>query len=84
MEIQVTADHIKHGLRGSCLSDPVALALTDAGFGGVYVGFGKIKAASYKMLKQYYEWPTPDAAMDFLFKFDNEEICQPFSFILEV
>ena len=80
MKIQVTKDHIERGLRGSCTSDPIALAMTDAGCIKPWVGPGQIK-----WLDLYGFWriaPTPRKVLEFALKFDNQDPTEPFEFEL--
>lgn len=77
MEIKVTADNIKHGLRGSCTSDPVALALTEAGFIRPYVGPSWIHVDGRNGRTTRQRAATPAAVLDFLERFDNGRDCAP-------
>ena len=81
MKIQVTQQHIDSGVRGSCTSDPIALALREAGFPNVWVGVHYIdlegRAGGDAGIRM------PDEAYEFLKLFDNGLPCEPFEFDLE-
>lgn len=80
MKINVSSENIKHGLRGSCVSDPVALALKDAGFLSPYVGPNEIRVKDGAGKSA----PTPEIVIQFIEKFDNGENCEPFVFEVEL
>lgn len=77
MKIAVTQKHIDFGLAGSCRSDPIALAMLDAGLEEPWV------SPSYLRWKQggktYYDM-IPDPVMLFMKRFDNGRECGPFTF----
>lgn len=73
MKIKVTQDHIDHGLRGSCMQCPVALALRDAGFLAPFAGVENIHV-------QRKFVTTPDTVQEFMKLFDNGLPCEPFTF----
>lgn len=85
MRIRVTQDNINHGLRGSCTSDPVALALRDEGFLKPYVTAEKIQVdgrLGWRILRQTA--PAPYSVYDFIHSFDQGEPVSPFSFEVDL
>lgn len=84
MEIEVTQDHIERGVADNCYDCPVALALIDAGLGGVSVNAVQIEYA-HGHLQEIVK--TPEVVSGFIFDFDDETVrheCRPFTFELAV
>lgn len=77
MKISVTQQHIDRGLKGSCSSDPIALACLDAGMKKPLVGPYVI---SDNHEKEYY---VPVEALQFMKDFDNDRLVHPFDFFVE-
>ena len=77
MKITVTQQHIDAGVRGSATSDPVALALKDAGWEKVYVNVFGIQLGKEK------RYPLPEGMWKFMYDFDNGNPVFPFEFELE-
>lgn len=84
MRITVTRDNINHGLRGSCTSDPVALALRDEGFLKPYVTAEKIQVEGYLGRSFMQIEPAPYSVYDFVHSFDQGEPVSPFSFEVDL
>ena len=85
MKIQVTQDNIDHGLRGSCTSDPVALALKDLDFIHPYVSPSQIRVNGRRGVYFDKRVPTPSEVLEFLERFDNSDpAAVPFTFELEL
>ena len=82
MKIQVTRQHINSGLVGSCTSDPVALALLDAGFIGPWVSPSGIRFTDEEFGYRH-EVPVPDEVLEFMKQFDNGGFIEPFEFEME-
>jgi hypothetical protein len=77
LKISVTQHHIDTGVRGNCKSDPIALALIDAGFKNPWVGPSYVRIAGGVKIN------LPAEAMDFIDVFDNRpEESRPFEFEL--
>jgi hypothetical protein len=77
MIIQVTQSHIDAGVRGSATSDPVALALKDAGWEKAYVNVFGIQRGPEK------RYPLPEGMWKFMYDFDNGILVFPTEFELE-
>ena len=80
MIIQVTQQHIDSGLKGSCTSDPIALALKDAGFPEPWVSAYYIQTDKGDKSTRV---ETPDSVDYFQRLFDNGSPVHPFEFELE-
>ena len=81
MKISVIQHHINTGVRGNCKSDPIALALIDAGCVQPYAGVTRLfwydgdgEKHTAEITEQLYE---------FIRAFDQGEPVQPFEFELE-
>ena len=75
MKISVIQHHINTGVRGNCKSDPIALALIDAGFKNPWVG------PSYVRIDGGVKINLPAEALDFIDVFDNDpDRAEPFTF----
>ena len=81
MKIQVTQQHIDYGVRGSTTSDPVALAMKDAGLIKPWASPSYL--AWRKDNKDYYV-PLPEGVLGFMKEFDNGVEVEPFTFEVEV
>jgi len=78
MKIQVTQQHINQGHRGSCTKDPVALALSDAGYIMPWASPSYIK---WMDIHGYWrETETPSDVYYFMSSFDNNGPVEPFEF----
>lgn len=84
MKITVTQQHIDKGVRGSCSSDPISLALQDAGFKNPWAGTDRITASGFGPFRRYYSLETPPALLAFMRDFDTGKEVLPFEFELEV
>lgn len=82
MKIHITQEHINLGERGSCTSDPLALALTTAGYIGVWVSPTSVHFTD-KEFGYRHEVPLSPEVLDFIKAFDNGEIVLPFTFEME-
>jgi len=80
MKIVVTQQNINKGLRGSCSSDPVSLAMKEAGLCSPWVSPAHI---SWRSKSKDYTVPTPDEVLVFIKGFDNNVSVEPFEFELE-
>jgi hypothetical protein len=78
VKIQVTQEHINAGVRGSATSDPIALALKDAGWEKPYVNVFGLQNGQIK------RYPLPAGMWEFMYNFDNEKPVKPFEFEVEV
>ncbi len=81
MKIQVTEQHIHYGLKGSCTSDCIALAMGDAG-----CCFPWASPTSLTWLNtrgDSFSINTPDEVLEFMKRWDNGSVCEPFEFELE-
>ena len=77
MLIQVKAEHIKYGARGSCSGCPVALAIHETT--GIYLDITPIGAwiqSNYILL--------PIEVIDFMDDFDKQRAVEPFEFDLPI
>lgn len=80
MTIHVTKEHIEDGIKGSCASCPIALAIEP--FNKVwYVSVTRLRDAYLAEDAERYV-SLPDSARSFIHGFDNEIPVQPFSFNL--
>lgn len=77
MKIRVTQEHIDNGVRGSCISDPIALAMKEAGLRDVWVSPDYIKWSKDGVT--FYQ-PTSDQLRRFMVDFDNKRSPAPFEF----
>lgn len=75
--IQVTQQHIDKGVRGSCSSDPIALAMRDAGLDRPWASPGHL--AWREQFRDYFVDP-PKSVIDFMGDFDNGKDVEPFEF----
>ena len=77
MKISVTQQHIDSGVRGSCTSDPIALALKDLGYERPWIGVHYIRLDKVDV-------HMPSEVYEFLKRFDNGlPPLDPFEFSLE-
>ena len=83
MKISVTEQHIKNGLRGSCSSDPICLALRDHGFMRPWVSPDRIRTDGYDGGFMRQDWKVTDGLRAFMYDFDNQKPVAPFTFELE-
>lgn len=97
IEIEVTAEHIKNGRRGSCGSCPVALAILSKLKHIPYHGSKNVDInsvvvhVSYDIVRFYQNYPNtqevtappPEVGL-FISKFDSASPVQPFKFKLAV
>ena len=83
MKIQVTQQHIDKGVRGSCSSDPICLAMKDAGFFRPWVSPDRIKTVGFNGGYMCEEFAVPESVLDFMRLYDNNLRVQPFEFSLE-
>jgi hypothetical protein len=81
MIISVTQKHIDEGLRGSCTSDPVALAMKDAGLFHPWVSPSGLSWEDER--KTAFHTSVPDEVLDFMRNFDNIRFVDPFEFEVE-
>ena len=79
MRISVTQKHIDSGVRGSCSSDPLALAMREAGLEKPHVGPTYI---TWRKSFRDYSEETPEDVLQFMEQFDNGGISRPFEFEL--
>ena len=84
MKIQVTQKHLDNGVRASCSSDPICLALKDAGFYRPWVSPERIVVMGFNGAVSKQEFVVPDAVSYFMLSFDNGSYCYPFEFELVV
>ncbi len=78
MKIDVTAEDIKQGVKGSAMSCPIALAVQrKRGYHGATVGYSTCGAVGRG------NWVLPKVARDFIAGFDNGREVAPFSFNLK-
>ena len=80
MIIQVTQQHIDFGLRGSCSSDPLSLAMLDAGLSEPWVSPAYFR---WKKDGKTYFHPIPENVVEFIIDFDNGKEVRPFEFEVE-
>lgn len=71
MKIKVTQEHIIAGEVGSYCECPIALALRDAGFVGVSIGY------TVSVAKGHVPMLTTAAMQDFIRAFDQDEGVEP-------
>lgn len=83
MRIQVSEQHIEHGLRGSCTKDPIALALRDAGFMHPWVSVDYIEVDGFNGGFKRQHWSSPESVRNFIADFDAFRFIDPFEFELE-
>lgn len=83
MIISVTAEHIRHGIRQSCIQCPVALALQEATAQSTWkVGFSY--ARLYSRHKSVARIELPLLVQDFIKSFDTTDDHQePFEFEID-
>jgi hypothetical protein len=83
VKVQVTQQHIDSGVRGSCTSDPIALALKDLGFIRPWVGISYIYVSGRNggFMKECAT--LPPEAYEFLKHFDNGLPCGPLTLEIE-
>jgi hypothetical protein len=81
LTVKVTKEHIKKGTVWSDDSCPIALALKDQGFKGVFVPGEQF---TVKFGKFNLTYGLPVKADLFIEKFDNEMLVKPFSFMAEL
>jgi hypothetical protein len=79
MKISVNQKHIDIGVRGSCSSDPIALAMREAGLEKPHAGPSYI---SWRKNNKDYFVPTPTDVLQFMEAFDNKGHVKPFEFSL--
>jgi len=80
MKIHVTEKHIRSGVRGSCSSDPISLAMKDAGLLKPWVSPDHI---TWDENHKHHSVETPDSVLYFIEMFDNNGYVVPFEFVLE-
>ena len=68
MKIVVTQHHIDSGVRGSCSSDPIALAMREAGLAKPHVGPSYI---TWRKNFKDYSVKTPEDVLQFMVEYDN-------------
>ena len=83
MKIQVTQKHIDNGIRGSCSSDPICLAMKDAGFYRPWVSPDRIVVMGFNGAVSKQEFKIPESVAYFMLDFDNGRNSWPFEFQLE-
>ena len=79
MKISVTQKHIDAGVRGSCSSDPIALAMREAGLDRPHVGPTYI---TWRKDFKDYSVETPADVLEFMEQFDNKGWVKPLDFEL--
>ena len=80
MKISVTQHHLDIGVRGSCSSDPIALAMRDAGLERPHAGPTHL---TWRKDFKDYSVETPGDVVSFMEIFDNEpRLSRPFCFFL--
>jgi hypothetical protein len=78
MRISVTQHHIDIGVRGSCSSDPIALAMREAGLEKPHAGPSYL---TWRKDFKDYSVETPADVIQFMETFDNSpESAKPFEF----
>lgn len=80
MKIKVEQKHIDFGLRGSCRSDPIAMAMLDAGLDDPWISPTYLR---WKEKGKTYYSPVPDMVLVFLKRFDQGRAAGPFIFELD-
>lgn len=80
MTIKVTQKHIDEGKKSDCRNCPVALAIAEATMQDWEVTFNK----TWPTDGNYSVLSLPDLAVNFIFRYDMNEVCQPFEFELEI
>ncbi len=80
MKITVTQQHIDFGLRGSCRSDPIALAMMAAGLDDPWISPSYLR---WRVKGKTYYSPVPDMVSVFMQRFDQGRPAGPFSFELD-
>ena len=80
MKIQVTQKHIDEGFRGSCSSDPICLAMKDAGLKRPWVSPDHI---AWDLDNRHYSVKTPELVWGFMVDYDTGRYVRPFEFELE-
>jgi len=80
MKISITQHHIDIGVRGSCSSDPIALAMRDA---GLEKPFASPTHLTWRKNLKDYSVETPGDVVSFMESFDNKGWVKPFDFSLE-
>ena len=83
MRIQVTEQHIRNGLRGSCSSDAICLALRSAGFMNPWVSPDRIQTDGFSGGFMRENWLVTDELRSFMYDYDNRKPVFPFEFELE-
>lgn len=80
MKIQVTQKHIDDGKAGSCMTCPVALAITEA------TGYKvKVNQLHIRFIDFYRLYPTPVSVYTFIRLFDETNLKpDPFEFELDL
>lgn len=88
--IYVTREDIKKGVKSSLYKCPIARAIARKRIksicSGMPLGFpyGKSDAAKYKRKEYEILSRAPNAAVDFMHKFDDEGKVKPFSFVMQL
>lgn len=83
MKIQVTQEHIDNGLRNSCFSCPIALAINECnGITGAQVLLHEIRIRKDCNLYDV-NCKTTKQIRDFMMLFDNGRKVEPFEFELD-
>lgn len=81
--VTVTAGHIAAGIAGDCGACPVALAIHDALGARPYITVMVFAAeAVARQCDRYVEASLPQAARDFIGRFDSTQPVEPFTFDL--
>lgn len=83
MKIQVTQKHINAGSRGSCNSDPVALAMKEAGYMHPWISPDRIRVDGFNGGFMREDFEMPESVEYFIREFDNGRFVEPFEFELE-
>jgi len=81
MLVQVTAEHVKRGIRGSYSGCPIALAVRDLGYEYVSARWSVCRVS--KALPKIIEYDMPREARVFVEHFDSGKPVQPIQFIME-
>ena len=82
VKIQVTQEHIEHGIPNNCSCCPIALAVQEV-FPRQIVEVGQFDL-TVGGTKRHLEYELPEEASDFVEQFDMGHYVRPFDFELEI
>ena len=83
IKVNVTSDHIRHGIQQDCEKCPIALAVSETLRLIYQVAIGEDSIIVLdKRTNESYRWDMPQNVQDFISGFDNGFFCSPISFTI--